>query len=350
MNVHAPEALQASNLESVGEAAWDRFVDQCEEATFFHRAGWQRVIKESFGHKTYYLCAVRGRRIEGVLPLVHIRHPFFGNFLSSTAFCVYGGPAAVTSAARELLNIRAQKLAAQLDVDHLEYRLRVPDEHDGWHVKSDLYATFRKALDPDVEKNMLAIPRKQRAMVRKGIKLGLRSEIDSEPDRLYRVYAESVRNLGTPVFPKRYFYALQAAFADCCENLIVVHQGRPVSAVMSFYFRDEVLPYYGGGTEAARSLAANDFMYWEVMRRACERQCRIFDFGRSKRGTGAFNFKTYWGFTPESLHYAYLMRRGSEPPNLNPLNPKFRIFIALWKRLPLPIANLIGPHIVRNLG
>jgi FemAB-related protein (PEP-CTERM system-associated) len=119
---------------------------------------------------------------------------------------------------------------------------------------------------------------------------------------------------------------------------------------MSFYFRDEVLPYYGGGTAQARSLAANDFMYWEVMRRACERGCRIFDFGRSKRGTGAFDFKKNWGFPAQPLSYQFIMRRGEEPPDINPLNPKFRIFIETWKRLPLSIANRLGPHIVRYLG
>ncbi len=331
-------------------ADWDRFVAERPEATFFHRAGWKRVIERSFGHETHFLYAESNGTIQGVLPLVHVKHPIFGNSLSSTAFCVYGGPVARDEATLRALDRAARGLADRLDVDHLEYRHRDKRAYDGLVEKSDLYVTFRKPIEAEVEKNLLAIPRKQRAMVRKGIKLGLASEIDADPKRLYRVYAESVRNLGTPVFSRRYFDELQSAFGADCEILVVTAEGRPIAGVMSFYFRDEVLPYYGGGTSAARELAGNDFMYWEVMRRACERGCRVFDFGRSKHGTGAFDFKKYWGFAPEPLYYQYLLRRGDKPPELNPLNPKLQVFIKLWRRLPLPVANLLGPRIVRNLG
>jgi len=342
--------LSIRELDDVRSADWDRFVAQCADATFFHRAGWKNVIERSFGHRAYYLYAERNGAIEGVLPLVHIKSALFGNSLSSVAFCVYGGPAASTGEAHAALDRAARGLADRLNVAHLEYRHIEERHYDGAVAKPDLYVTFRKAIDPDVEKNMLAIPRKQRAMVRKGQKFGLHSEIDADCARLYRVYSESVRNLGTPVFSRRYFEALKQAFADECEILTVVHEGTPVAAVMSFYFRDQVLPYYGGGSASARDLAANDFMYWEVMRRACERGCRLFDFGRSKRGTGAFDFKKNWGFPAEALNYQFIMRHGDKPPDINPLNPKFRIFVNTWKRLPLPLANWLGPHIVRQLG
>jgi len=331
-------------------ADWDRFVLDCPDATFFHRAGWKHVIESSFGHRAYYLYAERGNAIEGVLPLVHVKSALFGSSLSSLAFCVYGGPAATSQEATDALDRAARDLAGRLDIPCLEYRHIAPRSYAGAVEKSDLYVTFRKPIDPDVEKNMLAIPRKQRAMVRKGQKFGLRSEIDADCLRLHRVYSESVRNLGTPVFSRRYFDELKKTFADDCEILVITHESEPVAAVMSFYFRDQVLPYYGGGSARARDLAANDFMYWEVMRRACERGCRIFDFGRSKRGTGAFDFKKNWGFPAEPLCYQYVMRNGQVPPEINPLNPKFRLFVEAWKRLPLPIANFLGPHIVRQLG
>lgn len=345
-----PAELRIRELDDSRAADWDRFVADCAEATFFHRAGWQRVIAKSFGHRTHYLYAERDGAIEGVLPLVHVKSALFGNSLSSLAFCVYGGPAARNAEARDALDRAARALAERLDVAHLEYR-HIEKQHYADAVeKSDLYVTFRKPIDPDVEKNMLAIPRKQRAMVRKGQKLGLTSAVDADCIRLHRVYSESVRNLGTPVFSRRYFDELQRTFADDCEILVILHENEPVAAVMSFYFRDQVLPYYGGGSTRARDLAANDFMYWEVMRRACERGSRLFDFGRSKRGTGAFDFKKNWGFPAEPLSYQYIMRRGDHPPDNNPLNPKFRLFVNTWKRLPLPVANLLGPHIVRQLG
>jgi len=343
-------AIRVHELEPGAEQRWDAFVATCPEATFFHRAGWKRVIEESLGHQTYFLYAEDAAgAIVGVLPLVSIRSALFGRSLTSTAFCVYGGPAVTAPGAAEALTARAIELGERLRVGHIEYRSRQPTQ-SGWERKSSLYVTFRKRIDPDPEKNLLAIPRKQRAMVRKGMKLGLASEIDTDVDRLHAVYAESVRNLGTPVFPKRYFAALQREFGDDCEVLTVVNQGRPVASVMSFFFRDEVLPYYGGGTAEARDVAANDFMYWEVMRRAALRGCGIYDFGRSKVGTGAFDFKKYWGFVPEALHYEYRLLESKELPDLNPLNPKFKLFIAAWKRLPLPLANFIGPWIARDLG
>ena len=347
--MNAPVPIEIRALDDASLAAWDAFVESCPEATFFHRAGWKRVIEESFGHRTHYLYALRDGRIRGVLPLVHVKSLLFGNALVSTAFCVFGGPAASDDAAREALDVRACALADHLGVDHLEYRRDVVDAK-GWVTKADLYVIFRKAIDPDPEANLKAIPRKQRAMVRKGIKAGLASDIDADVERLHPIYADSVHRLGTPVFPKRYFRALVETFGDACEVLTVVGDGRPLASVLSFYFRDQVLPYYGGGVADARRLAANDFMYWEVMRRAGERGCRLFDYGRSKRGTGAFSFKKNWGFEPEPLAYTFRLRRGDAVPEINPLNPKYRLFIAAWKRLPLPLATWLGPHIVRGLG
>lgn len=341
--------IRVRTLDADGAARWDAFVEAHPETTFFHRAGWRRVVEHGFGHAAHFLYAESGGVVAGVLPLIHRKSRLFGDALISTLGCVYGGPVADDARIRRALDDRALALAGTLGVGHLEYRCRAP-LHPDWPRNDSLYATFRKRLDPDPEKNLLAVPRKQRAMVRKGIKAGLESTVGGDVDGFYRLYAESVRNLGTPVFPRRYFRALAEVFGDDCEILTVSGQGRAYAAVMSFFFRDEVLPYYAGSTEGARARAANDFMYWELMRRSCERGCRLFDFGRSKAGTGAFAFKKHWGFTPEALHYEYRLFRGNEIPTINPLNPRYRAFIALWKRLPLPVANLIGPILARDLG
>ena len=223
-----------------------------------------------------------------------------------------------------------------------------PTRADWLHKQ--LYATFRKPLHADPERNLLAIPRTQRAMVRKGIALGLDSTIDADTVRFFDCYADSVHRLGTPVFSRRYFALLQQVFGDDCEVLCVQRAGQPVCAVLSFRFRDEILPYYGGGGAQARALAGNDFMYWEVMRRACANGCALFDFGRSKYGTGSFAFKKNWGFEPQPLHYDYQLHRGSALKDVQPLNPRFQLFIKAWRMLPLPLANALGPHIVRQLG
>ena len=234
--------------------------------------------------------------------------------------------------------------------DHSPVGLHDNAANTSWRTRPDLYVTFRKPIEADHDRNLKAIPRKQRAMVRKAIQNGLRSVTHHDVRQLHGIYAESVRNLGTPVFSRRYFAMLAEVFAGDCDILTVLDGDNPLAAVMSFYFRDEVLPYYGGGTAIARQRAANDFMYWEVMRHAADRGCRLFDFGRSKLGTGAFDFKKNWGFVPEQLCYRYKLAPGASIPDHNPLNPKYRLFIAGWKRLPLVVANAIGPSIVRGLG
>lgn len=330
-------------------ARWDAFVDACPEATFFHRAGWKRVLEEGLGHRAPFLFAERDGVIEGVLPLGHVNSLLFGRALVSTPFCVYGGVAAVSDAARAVLEAEAGRRAEALGVDYLELRQR-EERHADWPARRDRYVTFRQALDPDPDANYRRIRRKQRAMIRKGIDKGLEARSDEDLDRFYDTFAESVRNLGTPVFPKRYFRLLKETFGDDCEILCVRHGERVVAGVVSFYFRDEVLPYHGGGRAEARGLCANDFMYWDLMRRAAESGVRIFDYGRSKVGTGSYDFKRHWDFTPEPLHHEYHLVRAREIPDLSPMNPKYRAFINTWRRLPVPVTRVIGPMLARNLG
>ncbi len=341
-------AIQVKLLQPEDRGRWDRFVALCPLATFFHKAGWQTVIERAFGHKTWFYYAEADGEIIGVLPLAQIKSRLFGNSLCSLPFCVYGGIASQSDGASNALIRQAEQLAASLKVDYLELRNRVACQTD-W-LSKDLYVTFRKEIDPDEEKNMLAIPRKQRAMVRKGIKENLISEIDQDITRFFHAYSSSVHALGTPVFSRRYFRILKETFGDDCEILTITQNGEIISSVLSFYFRDEVLPYYGGGTSKARQVAGNDFMYWELMRRACDKQYRIFDFGRSKLGTGSFDFKKNWGFEATPLHYEYRLLKAQSLPENNPLNPRFQMFIKLWQRMPVALANVIGPHIVKNLG
>jgi len=336
-------------LDSSSIKQWDEFVENSSVATFFHKAGWKEVIEKSFGHKTYFLYFEEQGKITGILPLVHVKSLLFGNALSSCAFCVYGGVIADDDESYKALDHKACELAEQLGVDHLEMRNRKQTTAE--RPYKELYVTFRKELEDDEEKNMLAIPRKQRAVIRKGIKAGLISEIDQEIDRFYQAYSESVRNLGTPVFAKKYFAILKEVFKEQCEILTVIDKnGQLIASVMNFYFKDEVLPYYGGGTQYARSVQGNDFMYWEVMRRAVEKGIKVFDYGRSKEGTGSYRFKKHWGFEPKPLYYEFFLVKSDSIPDINPLNPKYQMFIAAWKRLPLSVSQVVGPWLAKDLG
>lgn len=340
--------IRVKVLTPKARSGWDAYVASAPGATFFHRSGWWEIVEDELGHRCHYLYAERSGRTVGVLPLAEVRSRLFGHALISMAFCVYGGIVADDGEAAGALRAAAVELAKQRRVDYLELRNRQPDG-SSWPAK-DLYVTFRKALLPEHEANFQAIPRKQRAMVRKGIDAGLRVSEASDFEKFYSVYSESLRNLGTPVLPRRFYARVRRVFGDACELTVVEHRAKPVAAVMTFYFRDEAHPYYGGSIRAARGLAANDFMYWAVMQRAVERGAKTFDFGRSKRDTGSFHFKRHWGFEPQPLYYQFKLVQAEGIPNVSPANPKYRFFIRAWQRLPLAVSRVAGPMIARNLA
>lgn len=330
-------------------ARWDAFALSQPQATFFHRAGWQILLERVFGHVTHYLYVERDGVIAGILPLAEVKSLLFGHALISLPFAVYAGVVAIDDDIAMALEIEADRIGREVGAQHLELR-QLNRQHGGW-PRQDLYVTFRKSLLPDEEANMLAIPRKQRAMVRKGIKNGLVSAFDEGVDSFFALFADNVHRHGTPALSKRYFAALRDVFGSDCSVLTVASsEGKALSSVLSFHFRDEILPYYAGDDVAARDLAANDFKYWELMRHACARGIRVFDFGRSKVGTGPYSFKKNWGFEPQALHYEYCLYKRDSVPTNNPSNPKYRLMIGAWRRLPLPVANWLGPYVVRGLG
>lgn len=339
-------------IEALSEAlrpGWDAFVREHPQGTFFHLSGWAKVNEQALRHKTHYLLHRRNGEISGVLPLTEIRSRLFGHMLLSNAFCVAGGPIASSDDVRRELLDAAVKLATTLNVEYVELKDSAVDA-PGWHARADLYAGFERRIDADEAACLTQIPRKQRAVVRKSLEMGLTHTIDETSQRVYDLYARTVRDHGTPVFPRGLFDSLASTFGRDCEVLTVCKDGEPISSVMSFYFRDRVLPYYTGSLSKARDLGSNDFMYWRLMRRAVERGASVFDFGRSKVGTGPFSFKKNWGFPARPITHAFHLVRGTELPNLNPTNPKFHLLVNAWQRLPLAVANVIGPMLSRNLG
>jgi len=327
---------------------WDAFVRSAPGGSPFHLIAWKRAVEAAFRHRPHYLLAARGEALEGVLPLFEVRGLFGGRALVSVPYGVYGGICATSAEAQEALLGAASDLARRLGARYVELRHRQAQALD--LPTKALYVSFSRPISASEEENLAAIPRKQRRMTRQGAKHGLHTELGREHlDVFYDIYAASVHQLGSPVFPRRLFASIVAEFGKDCELLTVWKDGRMVAGVLTLYFEDQVLPYYGGARRDALAYAVNDFMYWELMCHAARTGYRVFDFGRSREGTGAYQFKRHWGFEPEPLAYQYVLRHGSPMPNLSPSNPKMRLAVEGWKRLPLPVTRLVGPLLTRYL-
>lgn len=354
--VIAPETVRLVDLRETNEAARiDAFVASHPGSTPFHRTAWLNAVARGTQNPALALVLERPGELSAYLPFNEVHSPIFGRLLASSGFAVDGG-VLVAEEGRDCgpLFAALEELAQRRSCQAVELRGgTLPEGRSGWSFRRDTHAAFAAPLEKDDEAQLAVIPRKQRAEVRKGLKNELEIGIGTgERDRAahYAVYAESVRNLGTPVFPRALFNAVLDGFGSDADILTVRHQGEPVASVLSLYYRGAVMPYWGGGTRAARSLRANDRMYYELMCHARRRGCTRFDFGRSKTDSGAYHFKRNWGFEPEPLTYASWTAHHVPPRDADPTSAKHALQIAVWQRLPLAIANRAGPLIARGLG
>lgn len=345
----ARETVALADLADPGEIARIEAFVAGMEGSPFHRPAWLRAVERGTGQRAFGLVAEKRGTLVGWLPLTQVHSPVFGRAMVSSGFAVGGGPLAASRSTAFALCTAACELAGRRACGSVE--LRGGAAPADWALRSDSHANFAAPLAPDDESQLLAIPRKQRAEVRKGLERGFAVEIDAgERNRAahYAVYAESVRNLGTPVFPRTLFDAVLDALDS--DILTILQSGAPVASVLTIYHRGAAMPYWGGGTHAARASRANERMYFELMRHARGRGCTQFDFGRSKVGSGAFAYKKNWGFVPTPLTYAIWTAPGAEPRDADPASSAHAAKIALWRRLPLPVANRLGPLIARGLG
>ena len=326
--------------------AWDAYVDTHPAATIFHGTPWLRIVERAMGYRPHHLLARRGSRVCGVLPLFRVPGLPSGHALVSTPLAVYGGLCADDGDATRALLGASEELARRLRSRYVDLRHQTAVES---LPSKDLYVTFRREILPDRGANMAAVPKNQRRSIRVGEKNGLTARVGGLDllSPFFDVYSQSVRNLGSPVFPRRLFQALLEEYGDACRILGVFHRGGMVSGVLTLFHRDQVMPYYGGATREGIRLATNDFMYWSLMCYGAERGCTVFDFGRSKRDSGAYHFKRHWGFEPTPLAYQYQLIRQREMPNMSPANPRFSLAIRIWKRMPLGLTQWLGPKLVR---
>lgn len=286
--------------------------------------------------------------IKGVMPLFQIKSCLFGKYLVSVPFAELGGPLADNDQSSLDLARKAEAMVRDLNLDYLELRNKLPlPDLPG----KDLYFGFEREILPELEDNLLAIPRKSRRMVRQGMKNNLQIETGNHfLPQFYSILARNFHGLGTPVFSYLWFANLLKIFGDQALVLLVREEnGQHIAGVISFFFKDRVLPYYAGSLTQYRNLAPNDFMYWKLMEYAWEKGFKVFDFGRSKKDTGSFSFKTHWGFKPEPLSYQYVLHRKKELPDISPVNPKYQAIIKIWRKMPLSLTKIIGPSISKYL-
>ena len=349
-----PLGVREADLRDSGEAAAiEAFVRAQPGATPFHLPQWTAATAQACRQRPRYLVAERGdRSLAGVLPLTEVRSPIFGAALVSAGFGTDGGVLADAPGAVEALAAAAWALAERLGVGSVELRGGpVPDQD--WHAQDQSHVGFVRGLADDDEAELQRLSRNRRATIRKAMKQGLEvttGSLAADAAAHYAAYSESVRNLGTPVFPRALFTAVLGALGAEADVLTVRREGAPLASVLSLYFRDTVFPFWGGSTAAGRGLLAADLMYFALMGHARRRGCTRFDFGRSKTGSGTAAYKTMWGFEPQPLRYATRTASGRAPRAISPLDPKYRLQVAAWKRLPLWVANAIGPQLARGLG
>lgn len=351
MNALRPIPALAVHPASLDDPRLEAFVRGHAGATPFHLPQWSRAVEQGTGQRAHYLIAEQAGAVRGVLPLTEIRSRLFGNALVSAGFATGGGALAAEEGAGSALADAAWALATSLGCPTAE--LRGGAVPQGWQASGGVYANFARDLPADEESLLAAIPRRQRAEVRRAQSFGLQVSAGSDRrhrDAHYRVYAESVRNLGTPVFPRALFEAALDEFGEEADIVLVWKDGRPLAALLNFYLGRTCQPFWGGGTREARRWRANDLVYYELMRRAIGRGSTRADFGRSKIGTGPYARKRIWGFEERALTYAVRNMDGAAPRAVNPLDPKYRLKVAAWQRLPLWLANRVGPAIARGLG
>jgi FemAB-related protein (PEP-CTERM system-associated) len=345
------ETIALADLRDRHEVARIEGFVREHRGTLFQRPVWLLAAERGAGQRARGLIAEKGGQLVGWLPLSEVHSPLFGRALVSSGFGVGGGVLAAREGTAHALARAAAELAVRLSCAEVE--LRGGPAPADWTVTEDSHANFSAPLAETDEAQLLSVPRRQRAEIRKGLARDFVLTVGNGSEDLaihHAIYAESVRNLGTPVFPRSLFGAMLDAFGEDADILTLRLDGQPIASVLNFYHDGAVMPYWGGGLWAARAARANERIHFEVMRHARARGCTRFDFGRSKTGSGAYSYKKNWGFTPEPFAYSRWTAPGQTPRDINPNSEAYSARVALWKRMPLPVANRLGPVIARGLA
>lgn len=337
-----------THLYNEDGSRWDAFVNAHTDSTNYHQYGWRRVVEKSFGHRTMYLVAVDSHNsICGVLPYVQMKSRMFGSFLVSLPFFNYGGMLVSEDSAAESLLSASRKMLFETGVDHIE--LRHLKRFDNIASTKQHKVTMLLDLKQNETEEWNALDGKVRNQVRKAQRSGLKVVIGQAEllDGFYEVFCRNMRDLGTPVYSRDFFSNMLAQFPDTSRIMSVVNGGKTIASALMTWYKDTLEVPWASSNRDFRELCPNNILYWEAIRFAIGIGARTFDFGRSTPGEGTYNFKKQWGAIPVPLYWQYFLHNGAVLPEVNPKNPKYRLAIQAWQRLPLALSNFLGPHIVR---
>ena len=330
--------------------AVDAFVGAEEGASLYHLYRWRSVIEDCFGHRCLYLVRQGdGGAIRGVLPLAHLRSALFGNFLVSLPYFNYGGVCAKDEESRGLLVAEAARLAAERGASHIEFRQEHP--LDGGLPSKTHKVSMRLDLPATDGQLWTSLPSKLRSQIRRPRKEGMtvRTGGVEELDGFYEVFSVNMRDLGTPVYPKRFFRTMLDRFPGNAWICTVRNGCTPVASGFLIGFKNRLEVPWASSLRKYNRLGPNMLLYWSCLEFACKQGFRVFDFGRSTADGSTYRFKEQWGASPYPLHWHYWMAKGGALPEINPENPRYRLAIRVWKRLPVPLTRLLGPSLVRNI-
>jgi FemAB-related protein (PEP-CTERM system-associated) len=345
-------SMKIIRCDEAQRASWNAFVDANPHASFYHRVEWRDVNERCFGHRTAYLAAVDGERIVGVFPLVQLKSVMFGNIACSLPFVNFGGPAAESDAVEQRLLEAAADVADEWRVDYLEIRSqrnlgdRYPSSEHKVSMTVDLDA------NPDNIWNAYKAKVGPRQDIRKGYKNGFTAKFGGldliEP--FYQVLSESWRDLGTPIYKKAYLETVLATFpAETRVCVVSAADGTPAAAALCGHHRDVVEGMWLGTRAQFRRDMVGYVLYWELIKDACERGFTRFHLGRSTVQSGGEQFKKKWNAHAVQLYWQYMLRGRDAVPTLNVANPKYRLAIEAWRKLPVPVTQVIGPLIARSI-
>ncbi|GGC72985.1 FemAB family XrtA/PEP-CTERM system-associated protein [Marinobacter halophilus] len=343
-------AIRIERCVSDNLSAVEAYLAEHPAASIWHRPAVSNFIEHTYGHNTRYLCALdTGRNVVGVLPLVQLNSRLFGNFLVAMPYFNYGG---VLADNREIaLNLIAQagQWRQEIRAKHLELRF-CQDNELGLPQKTDKVG-FWLSLPDKIDDLWHSFQPKVRAQIRRGQREMTELTIGGPEllDEFYRVFSVNMRDLGTPVYGKDFFSNLLKALEGQAWLVVARIDGRAVGcAFLTGYCERMEIPW-ASTLRKFNHTSINMSMYWKILEFAVAQRYSVFDFGRCSLDAGTYRFKQQWGAQPVKLYWDYVLPKGSKLPALNPDNPKFRLMIAIWQRLPVRLTNLLGPHIVKGL-